>query len=111
MAKFWFVKFCTENVCLLNNNFYILVYNYTIMSEFEKKHIELELKDFTARNFVRPSECRNLDQIRFYIRELCMKIEDYKKRFNYVPNTAYALLSQYNSKQKSLLYREFIQNY
>jgi hypothetical protein len=81
------------------------------MSEFEKKHLETDLKSFTARNFVRPSECRNLHQIRFYIRELCLKIEDYKKRFNYVPSTAYALLSQYNSQQNALLYRDFVRNY
>lgn len=81
------------------------------MSEFEKKHLELELKDFTSRNFVRPSDCRNLDQIRFYIRELCEKIEYYKERFNYVPNSAYSLLSQYNSKQNSILYRDFSRSY
>ena len=81
------------------------------MSEFERKHLELELKDFASRNFVRPSECRNLDQIRFYIQELCLKIEEYKSRFNYVPGTAYSLLSQYNSKQNSMLYRDFIRNY
>ena len=81
------------------------------MSEFEKRHLELELKTFTARNFVKPSECRNLDQIRFYIRELCVKIEDYKRRFNYVPGAAYSLLSQYNSKQNSMLYQDFIRNY
>ena len=81
------------------------------MSEFERKHIETELKKFTTRNFVQPSDCSNLDQIRFYIRELCVKIEEYKRRFNYVPNTAYALLSQYNSRQNTLLYRDFIRNY
>jgi len=81
------------------------------MSEFEKKHLELELRKFTARNFVMPSECRNLDQIRFYIRELCVRIEDYKKRFDYVPATAYYLLSQYNSQQNSMLYRDFISSY
>ena len=81
------------------------------MSEFEKKHLETDLKNFTSRNFVRPSECRNLDQIRFYIQELCLKIEDYKRRFNYVPVTAYSLLSQYNTMQNTLLYREFVRNY
>lgn len=90
----------------------IIVHNCTIiMSEFEKKHLELELKQFTSRNFVRPAECRNLDQIRFYIQELCLKIEDYRKRFNYVPNAAYTLLSQYNSRQNSLIYRDFSRNY
>jgi hypothetical protein len=80
------------------------------MSEFEKKHIELELKSFTAKNFMRPSECKNIDQVRFYIQELCVKIEEYKRRFNYVPNTAYSLLSQYNTKQNTLLYRDFMRN-
>ena len=84
---------------------------HTIMSEFEKKQLELDLKNFTSRNFVKPAECRNLEQIRFYISELCVKIEEYKKRFDYVPNTAYYLLSQYNSKQNTLLYRDFIRNY
>jgi len=79
----------------------MIVYYYTIMSEFEKRHLERELKHYTARNFVRPAECR----------ELCLKIEDYKKRFNFVPNTAYSLLSQYNSKQNSLLYRDYINHY
>lgn len=87
------------------------MYKYTIMSEFDKKHLELELVRFTARNFVRPTECRNLDQIRFYIGELCLKIEEYKKRFNYVPGTAYSLLSQYNSQQNTMLYRDFISTY
>lgn len=81
------------------------------MSEFERKHLELELKRFTSRNFVRPSDCRNLEQIRYYIGELCLKIEDYRKRFDYVPNAAYSLLSQYNSKQNSMLYSAFIRNY
>ena len=87
------------------------MYNYTVMSEFDKKHLELELKSFTARNFVVPSECSNLDQIRFYIQELCDKIAEYKKRFDYVPNVAYSLLSEYNSKQNSMLYRDFIRHY
>lgn len=81
------------------------------MSENEKKNLELELRKFTARNFVRPSECRNLDQVRSYIRELCVRIEEYKERFNYVPNTAYSLLSQYNSRQNSMLYQDFRSSY
>ena len=87
------------------------MYNYTIMSEFDKKHLDIELRNFTARNFVRPTDCRNLDQIRFYIQELCTRIEDYKKRFDYVPGTAYSLLAQYNSRQNAMLYRDFISNY
>lgn len=81
------------------------------MSEFERKTIELELRRFTARNFERPSACKNLDQIRFYVQELCRLIEDHKKRFDYVPSDAYALLAQYNARQNSILYQDFISTY
>ena len=81
------------------------------MSDFEKKTLEKELKAFTSRNFEKPSSCRNLGQIRFYIGELCLKIEEYKKRFNYVPNGAYALLAQYNSRQNSMLHKDFNRTY
>jgi hypothetical protein len=81
------------------------------MSKFDKKHLERDVRSFASRNFVRPSDCRNLDQIRFYIRELCLKIEDYKNRFNYVPGSAYSLLAQYNSKQNAMLYRDFIKSF
>lgn len=77
------------------------------MSDYEKKKLEMELKNFTSRNFVRPGECRNLDQIRFYVRELCQKIEEYESRFNYVPQTAYSLLAQYNIVQNRMLLAEF----
>lgn len=81
------------------------------MSDYEKKRLDMELKSFTSRNFERPSDCRNLDQIRFYIQELCLKIEEYKKRFNYVPNNAYSLLAQYNARQNSMLYKQFRNSY
>jgi hypothetical protein len=81
------------------------------MSEYEKKFLELELKSFTSKNFERPSDCENLEQVRFYIRELCNKIDDYKKRFNYAPEHAYTLLAQYNARQNSMLYKEFVNTY
>jgi hypothetical protein len=81
------------------------------MNEFEKERLDQELKKFTNRNFERPSECRNLEQIRFYVRELCTKIEDYERRFNYVPNWAYSLLTQYNHAQNQLIYIEFRNTY
>ena len=81
------------------------------MSDFEKKKVELELKAFATSNFVKPTDCRNLDQIRFYISELCGKIDSYNKRFNYVPESAYTLLAQYNARQNSILYQEFVKTY
>lgn len=75
------------------------------------KRLEMELRNFTSRNFERPADCRNLDQIRFYVKELCGKIEEYEIRFNYVPQWAYSLLSQYNLVQNRLLHAEFVTTY
>ncbi len=77
------------------------------MSNFEKRKLEIELRNFTTRNFERPSDCRNLDQIRFYVKELCEKIDYYERRFNYVPAWAYSLLAQYNMAQNGILHKEF----
>ncbi len=81
------------------------------MSDFEKITYELELKNFTVRNFEKPSNCRDAAQIRFYVRELCLKIEDYERRFNYVPQWAYSLLNQYTAVQNSMLHIEFVKSY
>ena len=81
------------------------------MSDNERKKLEMELKNFTSRNFERPGNCKNLDQIRFYVRELCAKIEEYENRFNYVPNLAYSLLAQYNSVQNQMLHLDFRTTY
>jgi hypothetical protein len=81
------------------------------MSDYEKKMLEMELKNFTSRNFERPSDCRNLDQIRYYVKELCTKIEEYEIRFNYVPQWAYSLLAQYNLVQNRMLHLEFVTTY
>ena len=81
------------------------------MSRFEKKQVEKELKRFTKRHFEKPSKCKNIDQVRFYVRELSEKIRDLKKKFNYVPDYAYALLTQYNSVQNGMIYTNFKKNY
>lgn len=81
------------------------------MSQFEQSQIESDLKRFTERNFENPRKCKNPEQIRFYVRELCLKIEELESRFNYVPNWAYALLSQYNQAQNELVYLDFRNTY
>ena len=81
------------------------------MSNFERKKLELDLLKFTHRNFESPTNCRNIDQIRFYVRELCLKIEEYERRFNFVPTSAYSLLAQYNLVQNQLIYVEFKRAY
>ncbi|HEY3403334.1 MAG TPA: hypothetical protein VGK59_08115 [Ohtaekwangia sp.] len=81
------------------------------MSSFEQHEIESYLKSFTSRNFVRPADCRNLEQVRFYVRELCLKIEELESRFSYVPQWAYTLLAQYNARQNTMLHVDFRQLY
>ena len=81
------------------------------MTDHERKIIETELKNFTARNFEKPTACRNLEQIRFYVRELCLKIDELEGNFNYVPQWAYALLAQYNAQQNSIIQLEFRNSY
>jgi SMC interacting uncharacterized protein involved in chromosome segregation len=81
------------------------------MSEFEKKRIDREFQIFTSRNFESPKRCKNLDQIRFYVQELSSLVEDFKRRFNYVPDSAYNLLTQYNTLQNQLVFANFKNSY
>jgi len=81
------------------------------MDNFESKKLETDLTKFISKNFERPSDCRNIDQIRFYVRELCIKIEEYETRFNYVPSIAYALLAQYNYAQNRMIHIDFRKSY
>jgi hypothetical protein len=81
------------------------------MGIFDRKKVDNELTTFTSRNFEKPSDCKDLEQIRFYVRELCLKIEELEKRFEYVPSTAYTLLAQYNSKQNSIISNDFSKTY
>ena len=73
------------------------------MTEYQRQKLEMELRSFVSRNFERPSECRNLDQIQYYVQELCSKIEEYQQKFNYVPDCAYGLLAQYNARQSNMV--------
>ena len=81
------------------------------MTAASKKKIESDVKSFATRNFVRPAECRNLEQIRFYVKELCHLIEDLETKFDYVPADAYTLLAQYNTRQNDIINTDFRDSY
>lgn len=81
------------------------------MDKFSSQKSDTDFLNFTKRNFESPSNCRNIDQIRFYVRELCLKIEDHERRFNYVPAWAYTLLTQYNHAYDQLVYVQFAKSY
>jgi hypothetical protein len=81
------------------------------MASYLQTKREAELKSFANRNFEPPSRCRNLEQIRYYIRELCDLIEKFESEFADAPSWAYKLLSQYNERQNSFLRRDFMNTY
>lgn len=81
------------------------------MTSYEIKRLEMELKQFTTSNFEKPANCRNLEQVRFYVKELCSKIEELQLKFNHVPDFAYTLLAQYNARQNSLIQKDFANQY
>lgn len=81
------------------------------MEKDEKKRIDMEFRKFASIHFQRPTDCRNLEQIRFYVKELSQRIEAMKQQFNYVPGWAYSLLAQYNAKQNSIIDGEFRRRY
>lgn len=77
------------------------------MTNYEKKKVEMEFKQFITNNFEKPTSCQNLEQVRFYVKELCVKIEELELVFNFVPESAYALLAQYNTRQNTLIQKDF----
>jgi len=81
------------------------------MTRFEQKRLDLEFSRFTKMNFDKPQECRSIGQIRYYMQELSSKIADFKASFNYVPDKAHTLLSQYNAAQNRLIHRNFQEVY
>lgn len=81
------------------------------MSNYERKKIELEQRAFAAKSFEKQMDCKNPDQVRFYVEELCQKTDALERDFKYVPEWAYGLLAQYNTVQNGLLYVEFKNSY
>jgi hypothetical protein len=73
--------------------------------------VEAELREYASRNFLPPSECRNLDQIRSYVSELCDKIRELERTGKHVPACVYQLLSQYNARQNALILMDFKGSY
>lgn len=81
------------------------------MSTYEKKQIDKEFSSFTAMNFEKPNRCKSLGQLRYYVQELTRKINELRKRFNYVPDRAFILLTEYNQKLNSLVFKNYQEVY
>ncbi|MEM9389625.1 MAG: hypothetical protein AAGA02_04080 [Bacteroidota bacterium] len=81
------------------------------MTAFERKKLEFDFFGFVKKNFVKPRYCKNIEQIQFYIKELSEKMEYMKDHYDYVPESAYKLLAEYNQLQNRLLFTEFKNTY
>jgi len=81
------------------------------MSTYEKKQIDTEFKKFTSLNFENPRKCKSLGQLHFYVKELSNKIKELKSRFNYVPDKAYELLTEYNQMLNKLVFKNYQEVY
>lgn len=81
------------------------------MSDLEKRRIDREFELFAMRNFEKPRKCKNLDQVRFYLNEVASKVQELEVQFNYVPESAYQLLAQYNTLHNTLVFKEFKNSY
>lgn len=81
------------------------------MSTYEKKKIDTEFKKFTSLNFEKPGKCKSLGQLHYYVSELTQKIKELKQRFNYVPDRAFELLTEYNKMLNSLVFKNYQEVY
>ena len=81
------------------------------MSTYEKKRIDNEFNKFTSINFETPRKCKSLRQLHFYVKELSNKIKELKSRFNYVPDKAYVLLTEYNQMLNKLVFKNYQEVY
>ncbi len=81
------------------------------MSIYEKKKIDLEFSKFTSLNFEKPKKCKSLGQLHYYVKELMQKIKELKSRFNYVPNKAFVLLTEYNQMLNNLVFKNYQEVY
>lgn len=81
------------------------------MTAYQKRKIEQDFLVFARSNFEKPSECRNLEQIQFYIQEIGDYMEDMKNTYNYIPDSVYSLLKQYHTLQNKMAFEAFINYY
>lgn len=81
------------------------------MSTYEKKQIDTEFKKFTSLNFEKPTKCKSLEQLHYYVKELSQKIKELKRRFNYVPDRAFLLLTEYNQMLNNLVFKNYQEVY
>ena len=77
------------------------------MEAGKNKKIDKAFKKLAKDKFMNPERCTQLRQTRGYIFELNKMIKHFEKKFNYVPPSAQLLFNDYNTKQESMLFRNY----
>lgn len=58
-----------------------------------------------------PLQCKTDEDIRFYVRDLCLKIEALEERLEYVPSSSCTFLAEYHTLQSPSTIKNFAENY
>lgn len=72
-----------------------------------QKKIDTGIPNEMSPNEAISASFKNVEEIRFYVRDLCFKIEELENRFDYVPASSYNLLAKYNTLQDSSTEKTF----
>jgi len=76
-----------------------------------EKTVEREFRRFAKTTLVSPRKCKKLEQTRYNIFELHKKINEFRDKFNYVPDDARLLFNEYQVIQDRMVFENFRKYY
>ena len=76
-----------------------------------EKLAEREFRGYARKNLPHPGKVTNLEQTQHLLHELHVLMNEFKQRFNYVPEDARLKFNAYKNIQDSMVYDEFRQTY
>ncbi len=75
------------------------------------KKLDQAFNKLAKNKFLNPQNCNQLNQTRTYLFELSKIIQYFEQKFNYVPSSARLLFTEYNTKQESMLFEKYKEEY
>ena len=98
---------------LFNSIYLIIICAILHIMETNKSHkrADREFRRFVRRHLVKPGNCRNTDQTRFYISELHKKIKEMKLLYDYIPDNAHLLFTKYHDVHDRMVFKNFQTSY
>ena len=82
-----------------------------LMMALIKKNAEKEFRRFARKNLPDPKKVKQIEQTQFLIHELHNLMNDFKERFNYIPEEAHLMFFAYKNIQDRMVYDNFKQSY